>query len=451
MNRRIGLAGLLIGMSASVLMQTLIATSLPAIASDLGGMSLYSWVFGAYMLASTVTIPLFGKLADRIGRRPMYLLGLSIFLLGTLLAGSARSMEHLVGFRVIQGIGAGALAPAALASIGDLFDEKERSKVFGTVGVVQILANLAGPSFGRWITDHSGWRWGVFSVVPVGLVAAVLARQGLPSTGQNRQPLGDLDWQGAGLMGIALLACLLGMQVMGGDANHFWLGASGTLLGGVVLVVALRWERRHHDPVLPMELLSQPVMSLAALGTLLLGTITHGSIAFIPLLVHGSHDSMAMDAGAALLPMLLAAGIGSALSGHIATRPRVVTIVAWLGITAGLVWFALIPGGAGTSGTIVPSIGIGLGLGLGLGILLPIFLEMAQMAAGKNHRATASGVVQLSRNLGGAVGVPLLGIWLLHDEKIGTALPMIFWSLAGTSVLATLLFCGIGVRAKEIK
>ena len=444
--RRTGFAGLLVGMSASVLMQTLIATSLPVIASELGGMSLYSWVFGAYMLASTVTIPLFGKMADRMGRRTMYLAGLSVFLIGSALAGLSGSMAHLVGFRVVQGIGAGALAPAALASVGDLFEnETERGKVFGIFGAVQVLANLIGPALGGWVTDHLGWRYAFYVVIPVGAVAAVLAGLGLPSQRQQERPSGALDWQGAGLLGIALCAVLLGLQAIGRGSAAAWQGALATLFGAVVFAAAIRWERRHADPALPIALLTQPTLGHAAIGTLLLGAATHSVVAFIPLFTQGTRGATATGAGAVLVPMMLAAGMGSAISGRLMARRRVVMTAAWLGLSAGFAWLSLLRAGAGAAMAIAPGVLIGLGMGL----LLPIFLEMAQKAAGIAHRATASGMIQLARNLGGALGVPLLGIWLSDEQSLGRSLTIIFGSLAGISVVALVLAQSASPRVEE--
>jgi MFS family permease len=174
-------------------------------------MSLYSWVFGAYILAATVTIPLFAKLADLLGRRSLYLAGLVTFLAGSALAGAATSMPQLVLFRTLQGIGAGAVAPAALAAVGGLFNESVRGRIFGLIGAVQVLATLIGPVAGGWITDYYGWRWGFFLILPLGGVAAFCAALGLPaSPATQRAPLSlwwrQVDWQGAGLLGGALCA-----------------------------------------------------------------------------------------------------------------------------------------------------------------------------------------------------------------------------------------------------
>lgn len=433
MNRvRVGFAGILLGMSASVLMQTLIATALPTVVKELGGMHLYSWVFGGYMLASTVTVPLFGKLADLMGRRTLYLGGLLLFLAGSVLAGLASSMPQFVAMRVIQGIGAGAVAPAAMAAVGDLMGESGRGRAFGIIGAVQVVANLTGPVLGGWLADHQGWRWGFFLMLPLGLVTFLCAAFGLP-----RRPwpglavLGRVDWLGAGLIGGALAAGLLGLQALGGGA--LVPGAAGVALAGVLLLVALPLEARHPDPALPLPLLRRPELKHAALGAVLLGAIMYSAIAYIPLYVQSAGSTSATGAGAALLPMLLMAGVGSGAAGWMGRRRlQLATYIAWVLPLAALAGLALLQPRAGSP----LLLGATALIGLGMGFLFPLFLGAAQSAGGEEHRAAASGAVQLGRNLGGSLSVPLLGIWLAGGAP--GALPAIFACLAAVAGLGLL-------------
>jgi EmrB/QacA subfamily drug resistance transporter len=423
----LGFAGILLGMSTSVLMQTLVATAMPTIADELGGLSLYSWVFGAYMLASTVTIPLFAKLADLLGRRSLYLAGLFTFLAGSALAGTAASMPQLVLFRVLQGIGAGAVAPAALAAVGDLFSESGRGRVFGLIGAVQVLATLVGPVAGGWITDVYGWRWGFFFVLPLGGLAALAAALGLSAgataTGpDNAHWLRQLDWQGAGLLGGALCAALLGLQAVAQGGGGYLAGAATLALAGLLFRVALRWEQNHADPTLPLALLRQSGLGRATLGTLLLGAASYGAIAYVPLYVQGTEGGTATAAGMALLPMMAAAGAGSGLGGWLGGRwPRPAALLAWCLVGAACLSLALLPAAATTAVRLAFVL-----IGLGVGLLLPVFLEAAQRAAGANQRAAAAGAIQLARNVGGAAGVTLLGIWLSSGLPFDVALPAIF-------------------------
>jgi EmrB/QacA subfamily drug resistance transporter len=424
MNKKwFGFGAILIGMSASTLMQTLVATSMPVITRDLGGMNLYSWVFGGYMLAATITIPLFARLADLFGRRLLYVLGLSVFLLGSALIGTASTMIWLVGFRVVQGIGAGAVAPAALASIGDLFAENKRGKMFGLIGAVQVLANLIGPPLGGWMTDAYSWRWGFFLVLPLGVLAALLAWHGLddkatPKAGKTAR----LDWPGALIIGLGLCLGLIGVQSLGAREMLVGIVACG---GGIILLgFARRWERGQDDPVIPLSLLQLPSMWKPVLGTLLLGLATNGTVVYFPLYLQKIYTQTATEAGFALLPMLLMAGIASGVGGSLANRyPRQTQSVAW-----GLVFlgFTLVAVFRTESVLFMASC-----IGVGLGLLLPIYLHTAQQTGGEEHLATTSGIVQMARNLGGALGIPLLGAWLVMGEANTTAFAAIFISLAG--------------------
>lgn len=429
MNKKwLAFSGILVGMSTSALMQTLVATSLPVIERELGGIRLYTWVFAGYMLASTITIPLFGRLADLIGRRTLYISGLMLFLVASALVGQARSMVQLVAFRVIQGIGAGTVAPAALAAIGDLFGEQERGKIFGIIGAVQVLANLIGPPLGGWITDTFSWRWSFYLVLPIGVVALLLTWIGL----DDKTQLGEwrnlsVDWIGAFGIGAALCAGLVGLQWVGAGDTQFTLGILLVILAVVMLVFSLRWERNHPDPVMPIALLRHPSMWKAALGTLLLGLITNSAIAYFPLYLEKIHAQSATETGFALIPMLLLAGIGSGLGGALANR--------WLKQTHIAAWILVSLGFVGLTLTNVKSIfWMASAIGGGMGLLLPIYLELAQSAGGDEYLATASGLVQLARNLGGAMGIPLLGIWLLKGESN----PLTF-----TSIFATLTLVGL--------
>jgi MFS family permease len=333
-------AGILVGMAAATIEKSIVATALPTITRELGGLSLYSWVFGAYMLASTITIPLFSKLADLKGRRPLYLGGMVIFLGGTLLAATASSMSQLILYRLIQGTGAGAIAPAALAAIGDIFPHKTRGRAFGIIGAVSILANLAGPLLGGWVTDQLSWRWGFILILPIGLLAALLVAVGYPAQTAIRKAIGPIDWQGAGLLGVSLSLGLVGLQMMGDGGRTLWPGVGLALSSGFIFWLGLNWEKRHPDPALPLYLLRDPLMKTILIGTLFLGAVTHSAIAYLPLFIQGVRGGTATDAGVTLLPMLISAGVASGVGGWLSSRaPRQTTITAWaLAVLACVTW-----------------------------------------------------------------------------------------------------------------
>ena len=430
MNQKwIGFSGILVGMSASALMQTMVATSLPVIERDLGGMNLYSWVFGGYMLASTITIPLFARLADIIGRRKLYVIGLLVFLMGSALVGLSQSMGQLVAFRVVQGMGAGAVAPAALASIGDLFSDNERGKIFGIIGAVQVLANLIGPPLGGWVTDTFSWRWGFYLVLPIGALAIFLAVFGLQDKAYATSWRNlHIDWFGAALIGSGLCVGLLGFQWIGLGADHLIYGVMFCQGAIALLGFAVSWEQKQSEPVIPITLLSHPSLWRAALGTLLLGLVTNSAIAYFPLYLEKVHGQTATVAGLALLPMLLMAGVASGVGGALSNRwSRQAQALAWIFVATG---FSLL--------TVLMTSNIGWTaaiIGAGMGLLLPVYLQSAQHAGGDSHLATASGLIQMARNMGGAMGIPLLGIWL----AIGKADMLVFASIFGTLALIGVL------------
>jgi len=423
----IGFSAILVGMSASALMQTLVATSMPVIVNDLGGMNLYSWVFGGYMLASTITIPLFARLADIFGRRILYLSGLSTFLIGSALIGTASSIELLVGYRILQGIGAGAVAPAALASIGDLFGDDERGKMFGIIGAVQVLANLIGPPLGGWITDTYSWRLGFYLVLPVGILAFFLAASGLQDKSQfaTWKQL-RLDWPGALIIGLGLFSGLVGFQVIG--VGNVWSGLGAIVAAAILLVFSIRWESKQTDPVIPIPMLKVPSMWKPVLGTLLLGLATNGAIAYFPLYLQKIFSQTATETGFALLPMLLMAGVASGAGGALASRyPRQAQAAAWIAVILG---FSLLVVFQSENILLMAAL-----IGMGLGLFLPVYLHLAQQAGGEAHLATASGLIQMARNMGGAMGIPLLGAWLGMGDTNIAAFVSIFVSLAFVGLL----------------
>jgi EmrB/QacA subfamily drug resistance transporter len=422
-----GFSAILVGMSASSMMQTMVATSLPVIAGSLGGMNLYSWVFGGYMLASTITIPLFARLADLLGRKTLYIFGLSIFLAGSALIAIAQSMGLLVAFRILQGIGAGAVAPAALASIGDLFPDSERGRMFGIIGIVQVLSLMIGPPLGGWITDIYSWRLGFFLVLPVGLLAGFLAWRWLPDKNNFNGWRGfQLDWQGAFLIGLGLCLVLLGVQNLG--AGFYFLGIFISLVAILLLRTAYHWEKRCNNPLIPISMLKTPYIWKPTLGTILLGFATNGAIAYLPLYLQNIFSYSAAKSGFALLPMLFTGGLASGMGGLLANRfPRQTQIAAWILVIFGFSILAVYQ--------IDRIFFIIFLIGIGLGLLLPVYLLSAQKTGGETHLATSSGLIQMGRNMGGAIGIPLLGVWLLMGEGNIYTFAAIFASLAFVGML----------------
>ena len=247
-------SGLMVTLLLAALDQTIVATALPRIVSDLGGLSQYPWVFTAYLLATTVTVPLYGRLGDVYGRRPLMIIAICIFLTGSALCGLAQGMTQLVIFRAVQGCGAGGLIPLALAVIGNIVPPRDRGRYQGLIGAVFAAASIIGPAVGGFIVDNMSWRWIFYVNLPVGGLALIVIWITMPRRSEvHKRPI---DWAGAGLLAAATTALLLGL--VWGGRQYAW--GSGHVLGSLGLSLVLfaafaLWERRVEEPILPFDVL----------------------------------------------------------------------------------------------------------------------------------------------------------------------------------------------------
>src|SRR5665648_1159644 len=256
------MVGVGLGMLLAALDQTIVSTAMPKVVAHLGGFELYSWVFTAYMLTSTVTVPIYGKLSDLYGRKLFFMFGMVVFMAGSILSGAAGTMTQLIIFVGIQGIGAGALMPVALAVIGDLFPPGQRGKVQGLMGTVFGISSVVGPSLGGYITDNLNWRWVFYVNIPVGIAALVVVGLTMPrgsTSGKGRR----IDYMGAATLVAAMVPLLLGLSLAGGD--HPWLSPSILGLFGVsavMLALFVLVESRAAEPLLPINLFRNRILSL---------------------------------------------------------------------------------------------------------------------------------------------------------------------------------------------
>ena len=374
MRRRwMSLTAILIGMGSSAVMQTYLSVSMPSIVRELGGMPLYNWVFGAYMLASTVTIPLFGKMADLFGRRRLYMTGLILFTAGLLLCGLSAGMPMLIACRALMGIGAGAVTPAAIGMTGELFGEKDLPKVFGIMGLTQVLANLLGPLMGGYISDAFSWRIGFMAFLPLELVCALMISLGPASNSAAERPrnktshwigaeLKKLDWTGALLLSAGLVGLVLGLQFIGWKQTA--AGVILAMLASLLLGLAFRWEKLHPEPVLPIPLLRQPELRTGMISIFLLGILHNSSGTYLSLYYQNVLGKSATDAGVLLIPLLVSAGVASAICGRVQRRVQnIVSQVLWLSAAFSFLGIALLGSGFGGLTAMLFSIPIGLGIG----------------------------------------------------------------------------------------
>lgn len=404
----ITMVGAMLAMLLAALDQTIVSTAMPEIVREFNGLSHLSWVFTAYMLASTVTVPLYGKLSDIFGRRPLYLFGIGVFLFGSILCGAAQSMTQLIVFRAIQGIGGGAIMVNTFAIIADLFPPKERGKWQGLIGACFGVASVIGPLLGGWLTDSVDWRWIFYINIPLGILAFLVISRTMPNVihTKERKPI---DFEGALLLAAGLIPLLLAL-VWGGTEYAWtsdmivWLLSFSTVMLGAFIYV----ERHAIDPVVPLSLFQNRVFAISAGIVFLTALGMFGSILYIPLFAQGVIGFSATYAGLVLTPMMVGMITTSTISGQIISRTGRYKALAVLGvalIVLGLYLFSRM-NAATTQWELVIKMVI---MGLGLGVSMPTFNLVAQNAFSQEKIGVSTASIQLMRSIGGTVGGAFLG------------------------------------------
>jgi EmrB/QacA subfamily drug resistance transporter len=401
-------SGLMVTLLLAVLDQTIVATALPRIVGDLGGLTQYSWVFTAYMLATTVTVPLYGKLGDVYGRRPLFIIAISIFLVGSALCGLAQTMPELVVFRAIQGCGAGGLFPLALAVIGNIVPPRDRGRYQGLIGSVFAAASIIGPAVGGFIVDNASWRWIFYVNLPVGGLALIVIWITMPRRRDIRPR--SIDWAGALLLALGTTALLLGL--VWGGRQYAWGSphvTSALAAAAVLLVVFGFWERRVVEPILPFDVLRNPIVLSSVLCMGLVGMAMFGTIAYVPLFVQGVIGTSATSSGVVLTPLMLGAVTTSFLSGQWVSRTghyRGNAVVGPLILAAGMIllWRMNVHT---TTGEAARNMVVA---GIGIGSMMQIFVLSVQNAVRREQMGSATALTQFSRSIGATVGVTVMGV-----------------------------------------
>jgi EmrB/QacA subfamily drug resistance transporter len=382
---------------------TVIATAMPTIVGQLGGLSIYSWVFSAYMLASTTTVPIFGKLSDIYGRRPIYAAAMALFLAGCLLCGQAQSMPQLIAFRAVQGLGAGGLMPLAFILIGDMFTLEQRAKMQGFFSGVWGVSSVVGPLLGGFLVDQVSWRWVFYVNLAPGLIAAALvwlAWQDKPHEGGAAAA--RVDYLGAILLTVGVVTLLMGLFELGTGLGWALLALAALFLA------ALAWvERRAVEPILPLPLFGDRIFATACAHGILAGWAMFGSLSFVPLFVQAVLGTSATAAGATLTPMLLgwvfASIIGSRMLLRLSYRSLALTGMSLLTVGAGrMAWIDA------NASQISLMINLAL-MGVGMGLSIPAFLIAVQSTVRPRDMGAATSTLQFSRSIGGALGVSVMG------------------------------------------
>ena len=402
-NRRWVIASVMASMSMTAFEATIVATVMPQIVGDLGDLSLYSWVFSGYLLAQTAMTVIFGKLADIYGRKPIVLLGIAVFLIASILAGFAWSMTSMIVFRLLQGVGAGAIQPVNLTIVADLYPAQERGKVQGWLASVWAVSAVLGPMLGGLIIGHLSWAWVFWINVPLGLAAAYGFIVHLKEDGaQTRHAI---DVAGALLFTIAVSALMIALTDVSSAAPAVIYAAIGTAV--VFSVLFVLQERRAQEPMISLALWGRRPIAVANGGALLSGMALMGITSFLPMYVQGVLQRSPVVAGLTLTMVMLGWPIGATLTARALKRikPRPIIIAGATLHLAGAVFFVVL--GPGSSPVIA---GIGsLVLGLGMGLYSNSTLIMIQSIVEPHQRGSATASTLFARNLGSTLGAALFG------------------------------------------
>ena len=403
-------AAAMLGMFLAAMDQTVVGTAMPTIIKALGGLALYSWVFAAYQLAFVTTTPIFGRIADLYGRKWIYLAGILGFIGTSVICGLARSMDQLVLFRLLQGIGGGAVLPIALTIIADLYPVEQRLRIQGIFSGVWGLAAVVGPLLGGFFSDHISWRWIFFINVPVGVLAAAIIMIAFddPATAQE----GRIDYAGITLLAGAAATLLL-LLLWGGQAFPWRSLPAAGLAGLCAALIALfiQVEARTPHPFLPFSLFADRVVSVGAVGGFLLGTSMFSAAVYIPLFAQGVIGTSATTAGAVLIPFTVCWTLSSIIAGRLALRSgyRPVTAIGMLILVTGFFLLTRLGGQASIQQVVTAMIILGSGMGL----TASIFMISMQNAVSRPLRGLVTSLSIFTRNIGSAIGVSLQGAVLI--------------------------------------
>jgi EmrB/QacA subfamily drug resistance transporter len=404
---RVIFAGLMLVMLLAALDQTIVATALPTIVGDLGGLSHLSWVTSAFLLAQTAVTPIYGKLGDLYGRKRVLQSAVTLFLIGSALCGLAGGMTELIAFRAIQGLGAGGLIVLIQATVGDIVSPRERGKYQGLFGAVFGVASVAGPLLGGIIVQAVSWRWIFYVNLPLGIVALAVLRSTLPATQARGKPV--IDYLGAGVLASALSAIVLVASL--GGTTWPWQDAQTVLVGavGVVLIVVfVAVERRAAEPILPPKLMRDRVFAVGGTLSLIVGFAMFGSLTFLPLYFQTVDGATPTGAGLRLLPMMFGLLLTSILSGQIISRRgryRTFPIVGTAVMAIGLMLLSRLD--VGTS--LALSALYLFVLGVGLGSVMQVLVLAVQNAVDYDMLGAATSGVTLFRGMGGSIGAAVFG------------------------------------------
>jgi len=396
--------------------QTIVVTALPSILAEINGVTFFPWIFSSYMIAELAAMPIFGKLSDRYGRKRFFLLGIVIFLVGSLLCALANSMPTLIIARFIQGMGGGSVIPIAFTLLFNLFPPQKRYLMQGLLAAVFGLASISGPGIGAILCDYLDWRWVFLVNLPLGIVVCAFLMIKIRTDSKQPKTL-PIDYKGMGLFLIAILCFLFGVELVSKTNFHpLWT----TALFSIFIASSIGFihiERRADDPVVPLYLFNKPLFAYSQLAAFIFGAIMMTVIAFMPLYIQGVSGAPAIEAGKVITPMMLGVVIGSILGGRLADK------ICFRNATLLAAFLALI------SLTLMSSINTQthkmviaiymMTLGLGIGISFPVLITASLNGVEPGMLGSVNAFSMFCRNLGSAIGVLVFGAIQLAHLKQG--------------------------------
>ena len=408
------LGAVLLALFLGALDQTVVSTAMPQILTDLNGSALYTWVVTIYLLTSTITVPFYGKLSDLFGRKPLLMFGISVFLIGSALSGLSQTMEQLIIFRGLQGIGAGALFPISLAVIGDLFSPQERGRYQGLFGAVFGLSFILGPAIGGLLTDYASWHWVFFVNIPIGIISLIVIWRLLPTV---RRPDADrnIDFLGGGVFAVAISFLLVGLTNKSGlssagipnEWTDFTVG--GFLLIALVLsAIFLFIESRAKEPIVPLSLWRDRTYASSIVSTFLISFGFFGAIIFLPRWFQVVRGESATLSGYLLFPLLIGLIGSSIVSGIIVSRTGRYKVLVMSGIAIMAIGLVLMH--QLTATTEYPAMFLWMFVtGVGIGPTLSVFTIIVQNAVPFSMLGVATSNLTFFRQIGGTVGLAIAG------------------------------------------
>ncbi|MDA2935255.1 MFS transporter, partial [Acidobacteria bacterium AH-259-D05] len=396
--------GVMMGMFLAALEATAVVTAMPTVISSLGGLELYSWVYSVYFLTATVTVPLWGRLSDLYGRRLFYLAGIGFFVCGSALCGLSQSMVQLIGFRVVQGLGAGALLPLGMTIIGDIYSLERRARMQAWFSGVWGVSSIIGPLVGGMITDYLSWRWVFYLNVPFGLFGAAVIAMALLEPENTRRS--RVDYLGAVLLIGSLSFLLIGLDQLGSGESgplQYILLITSLLL----LTLFIFHQRRAADPILPLYLFADRIFSAAALNGFFSGITLFGAISFLPLFVQGVLGTGAMEAGWAITPLMLGWVVFSIIGGRLLliVGYRILVVSGMSCLMVGAFFLSRVDAAVTTLHltTMLVLMGVGMGLSM-ISMLIAV-----QSRFPRHYLGIATSATQFFRTIGASIGIAIMG------------------------------------------